>query len=142
MVEKVKSQRQLQLGENIKRIIADIFSRSSLSSIKNSYITVVQADVSPDIKNCKIFINIYGKNNDDNQQIVNKLNQMSPSISHELGKKLTTRNTPKITFHLDETSQKAFDIESLIKEESYLFSESNANKKTKKNINKNTLKKK
>lgn len=142
MVEKVKSQRQLQLGENIKRIIADIFSRGSLSSIKNSYITVAQADVSPDIKNCKIFINIYGRNNDDNQQIVNKLNQMSPSISHELGKKLTTRNTPKITFHLDQTSQKAFDIENLIKEESSLFNEENINIKTKSGIKKNTSKKK
>jgi len=54
----IKSQRQLQIGENIKRNMADIFIREGLSNISGSLISIVQADVSPDIKNVKIF-NMY-----------------------------------------------------------------------------------
>ena len=50
-----KTQRQLQIGENIKRILTDIFIRNDITTAKNSYITITEADVSPDAKNAKIF---------------------------------------------------------------------------------------
>ena len=56
-----KSQRQLQIGEQIKRILAEIFLQESALTIKNGYITILQADISPDAKNAKIFIDIFGE---------------------------------------------------------------------------------
>jgi ribosome-binding factor A len=54
----MKSQRQLQIGETIKRVISDIFLRDDIFFNKHgTHITVSQADASPDAKNVKIFVN-------------------------------------------------------------------------------------
>ena len=55
----MKSQRQLQIGENIKRIMSEIFLQEDFSVIMNNVITILEADVSPDAKNVKIFFDIF-----------------------------------------------------------------------------------
>jgi len=117
-----KSQRQLQVGEQIKRIIAEIFMRNGLSTISGSYITILEADISPDMKNCKVFIDIFGKK-ENSAEILQKLNAAAPNLRHELGKKLTMRGAPELKFFLDDSSQHAIDIDSLIAEEAKKFDE-------------------
>lgn len=113
----MKSQRQLQVGEQIKRIIADIFLREGLMTIMGNYITILEADASPDIKNVRIYLDIFGdtKNRD---QILARLNNAAPHFRHELGKRLSSRNTPEISFILDRTEENALRLEALIDQES------------------------
>ena len=117
---KAQSQRQLQAGEQIKRLVAEHFSREGFSTILGSYITILKADISPDMKNCKIFIDIFGKK-ENSAEILQKLNSIAPNFRHELGKKLAMRNTPELVFVLDETSQHALDIEDLLNKEAKNF---------------------
>ena len=56
----MKSQRQLQIGENIKRIMSEIFLQKDFSVIMSNVITILEADVSPDAKNVKIFVDFLG----------------------------------------------------------------------------------
>ncbi len=112
----MKSQRQLQVGEQIKRIIADIFMREGLSVMNGSHITILEADVSPDIKNVKIYIDIFGDKN-KTEAILSRLNQAAPQFRFALGKKLTSRNTPEILFVLDTTRDNALRLEGLIEKE-------------------------
>ena len=51
-----KSQRQLQVGEQIKRIVASIFLQEDIFVIKGAQVTIARADVSPDMKNARIFL--------------------------------------------------------------------------------------
>lgn len=118
----MKSQRQLQFGEQIKRIISDILAREGLSSISGSYITVIEADASPDIKNVRIFIDIFG-NAENNAKIISYLNKLAPHFRHEIGKKITSRNVPEINFVLDNTQKTAFAIEDLLEKEAQSISE-------------------
>jgi len=113
----MKSQRQLQVGEQIKRVIAEIFLREGLLTMMGSCITILEADASPDIKNVRIYIDIFGdtKNND---AIVTRLNKAAPHFRHELGKRLTSRNTPEISFILDRTEENAVRLEALLEKES------------------------
>ncbi len=112
----MKSQRQSQYGETIKRIIADIFLRGDVVSFSGSYVTVLEADVSPDIKNAKIFIDIFG-GEANHQKIIEKLNEMGPQFRFQLSKKLTSRGVPELTFILDKTQDKAMKIEDIISSE-------------------------
>jgi len=121
MNSKIKSQRQLQVGEQVKRIIADIFIREGLSVITGNYVTILEADVSPDIKNVKIYVDIFGDSN-KNDRILDRLNQVSGHFRFELGKRMSSRNTPEITFILDRTQENAIKLESLIDEESHAMS--------------------
>ena len=78
----MKSQRQLQIGENLKRVMCDIFMRDDILTVPGSYITILQADVSPDAKNAYIYIDIFG-NEPMHQKIIEKLNAMAPHFRYQ-----------------------------------------------------------
>lgn len=121
MNSQIKSQRQLQIGEQIKRAIADIFMREGLSVMGGNYITILEADVSPDIKNVKIYVDIFGDSN-KNERILDQLNQASGHFRFELGKRMSSRNTPEVSFILDRTQENAIRLEQLIDMESHAMS--------------------
>jgi ribosome-binding factor A len=112
-----KSQRQLQIGENIKRNMADIFIRDGLSNIAGSLISIVEADVSPDMKNVKIYIDIFGGDQKIHQKIIKELNQAVGHFRYELAKRISLRVVPEIIFIIDETQERAKKIAELINSE-------------------------
>ena len=120
MSSKAKSQRQLQIGENVKRLMTEIFLREDILTIPGSYITILEADVSPDAKNAKIYIDIFG-NDDKHEKIAKALNGAIPYFRNLLSKEVSLRVVPQLKFVLDKTQDKAMKIESLISEESDSF---------------------
>ena len=122
-----KSQRQLQIGENIKRNMADIFIREGLSNISGSLISIVQADVSPDMKNVKIFIDIFGGDIKNHQKIIKKLNEAIWHLRFELAKKVMLRTVPEIIFAIDETQERAMRINELINIEQNKYNKPDSN---------------
>ena len=118
----MKSQRQLQVGEQIKRVVAEIFLREGLLTMMGNCITILEADASPDIKNVRIYIDIFGDAK-NNKIILAKLNHAAPHFRHELGKRLTARNTPEISFILDKTEENAVRLEALLEKEAIAIME-------------------
>lgn len=112
----MKSQRQLQIGENIKRNMSEIFLRDDILTVPGSHITVLEADVSPDAKNVKIYIDIFG-NDKVHDMIVKKLNEMAPYFRSQMAKRVFSRVVPDIKFVLDKTQEKALGLEALMNEE-------------------------
>ena len=127
----MKTQRQLQIGENIKRIMSEIFLRDDYSVLMNNVVTILEADVSPDAKNVKIFIDIFGDSS-KHQAIFNKISDNTAHFRYEMAKKIDLRFTPEIVFIHDKTYQKANLIENLI----------NSENETQQNINTRAVKKK
>lgn len=119
-MKKEKTQRQLQVNERIKRSIAQIFINSGLTTIRGCYVTVSEADISPDMRNCKIFINIFG-DKDLSTKIVDQINLNAPQFKKALSVDLTMKSIPNLIFTLDESSLNAQKISSLIDEESKKF---------------------
>jgi len=114
-----RSQRQLQIGEQIKRVLAEIFLQDNLFTIKGGYITILQADISPDAKNAKIFIDVFGKV--DGKKIAAELKKISPYLRGKLSSILNLRVTPELMFVLDETSGAMTKIDDLLREEAKKF---------------------
>ncbi len=115
-----KTQRQLQVGEQIKRVLAEIFLEDNMLEIKNGHITVLQADISPDAKNAKIFLAVFGQV--DGKKIVKSLNQASAYLRGKLSQKIDLRYTPELMFMLDLSQNEVAKIENLLKEEAKKFS--------------------
>jgi ribosome-binding factor A len=115
-----KSQRQLQIGENIKRILSEIFLRDDILTVPGSYITVLEADISPDAKNAKIYLDIFG-NEKMHDKILAALNKNAAHFRFQLAKKLSMRFVPEIIFTLDRTEQQAASLESLISQEAQRY---------------------
>lgn len=112
----MKSQRQLQIAENIKRLMSEIFLREDYSVIMNNVITVLQADVSPDAKNVKIFIDICGDSS-KHSQILERINEKTPNFRYLLAQKIDLRFIPEIVFIQDKNIDNSMIIESIINQE-------------------------
>jgi ribosome-binding factor A len=65
-------------------------------------VTVTDVEVTPDTKYAKVFYSVIG---DDAKkaEVAEGLHSAQRWVSHELGKRLRTRNTPHITFEFDQS---------------------------------------
>lgn len=108
-----KSQRQLQVGEEIKKILSSVLLTHDFfdSTINSNNLSISYVDISADLKNAKIYVSsIFG----DNQIGVKNLNKHVNVFRHKLSKTMTTRTIPKIIFVHDNTVNNAVKINTLI----------------------------
>lgn len=80
-----------------------------------SLITVNRVKVSKDIAYAKVYISSF-KNEEYNQKAADALNRAAGYIQKLLGKKMKTRNTPKLVFHYDRSFEEGFRINKLIED--------------------------
>jgi ribosome-binding factor A len=115
MTEKIKSPRQLKISKDIKRAFADIFKREDLfSNKKQIFINVLDADMSTDLKNTKILIDIFSTTPIDKKQIIEQLNLNIPAFRNKLAKSIKIKYIPEISFALDKSIEKSIKIQKLI----------------------------
>lgn len=115
MTEKLKTPRQLKVSKDIKRAFAEIFKREGLfSNKKQIFINVLETDMSGDLKNAKILVDIFSTKPIDKTQIMKQLNENTPAFRNELAKSVRMKYVPKISFILDESIEKSIKIQKLI----------------------------
>lgn len=76
-------------------------------------ITVTEVDVSPDLKNAKIFVTTLGDKLSADE-LVAALNAEAGSLRHDLSQVLTSRGVPVLTFLYDKTIARAQRIDEII----------------------------
>lgn len=76
-------------------------------------ITVTEVDVSPDLKNAKIYVTTLGDKLSADE-LVAALNEEAGSIRHDLSQVLTSRGVPVLTFLYDKTIARAQRIDEII----------------------------
>ena len=97
------SQRQLRVGEMLRRSISDILARGDLydPDLANISITVGEVRTSPDLKNATVFVYPLGGQNAKDMVIA--LNKSSGEVRYALTKNVTLKHSPKLKFMLDTT---------------------------------------
>ena len=110
------SQRQLRVGELVKKSLSLIFLReeTKIPNLDTKCITVTEVRMSPDLKNARAYICPLGGK--DGERIVDILTQFSHIVRKILSKKLDMKFLPKIYFVNDTTFDYAEKIEKLILE--------------------------
>ena len=109
-----KSQRQLKVGEELRHLISNALLRENFydENIKNNNITITEVNMSPDLKNAKIYIMpLGGKNKID---VLNSLNRVTGRIKKIISNNINLRQTPKLLFQIDETFEYAENIHNII----------------------------
>ena len=110
----VKSQRQLRVGEELRHLISNALLRESFYDgyIKNNNITITEVNVSPDLKNAKVYVMpLGGKNKLD---VLNSLNKVSGRFKKIISSNISLRQTPKLIFKIDETFEYAKKINDIL----------------------------
>ena len=110
----VKSQRQLKVGEELRYLISNALLRSSFydEHIKNNNITITEVNVSPDLKNAKVYVMPLG--GEKKLDVLNSLNKATGRLKKIISSNLNLRQTPKLIFKIDETFEYAKKINDIL----------------------------
>ena len=110
----VKSQRQLKVGEELRHLISNALLRESFydEHIKNNNITITEVNVSPDLKNAKVYVMPLGGVN--KLDALNSLIKATGRLKKIISSNINLRQTPKIKFKIDETFEYAKKINNIL----------------------------
>ena len=109
-----KSQRQLRVGEELRHLISNALLRESFydQTIENNTITITEVNVSPDLKNAKVYIMPLGGEN--KLEVLDSLNKANGRIKKLISNNINLRQIPKLQFRIDETFEYAKNIENIL----------------------------
>ena len=109
-----KSQRQLRVGEELRHLISNVLIRETFYDqiIENNYITITEVNVSPDLKNAKVYIMPLGGKN--KFEVLDSLNKANGRIKKLISNSINLRQIPKLVFFIDESFEYARNIEKIL----------------------------
>lgn len=113
MAEKL-SNRQLRVGQEVRKVIAAAIEQGNVRSpeIANTFITITQVIMSPDLKYATVYLmTLNGKNLG---VVIEQLTAEKWLFKKLVADKLKLRYTPEITFRVDDTFAEAEKINRLM----------------------------
>jgi ribosome-binding factor A len=128
MKNKQPSQKQLQVGEKIKRHLSQIFLEdNNLSFVgsneknneTNNFITINQVDISPDLRNMKIIIDSFS--GVDKKKVIKCLNELKPYLKKKIATEINLRYIPEFRFIFRDEKNSIDHIHHILSQESKKF---------------------
>ena len=114
-MEKPASTRQLKVGRELQKDLAEIIRSRGMAAWGGAMVTVSEVRVSPDLSVAKVFVSIFPSQKAP--QVMQALQDNIRSLRGELGRKVASqlRIVPELVFHLDTSIDYAEHIEELLK---------------------------
>ncbi len=109
----MSSHRIERVSELVKREVSEVVQGLNLTDC--GFITITAAEVSPDLKDGRIYLSVIGSA-EQKQRAVDVLERQHGHIQHELAHRIVLKYTPRLKFVLDETEARASHIEHLLDE--------------------------
>lgn len=98
----------------LMREISDIILRQIKDPrLANEVISVTDVDVSKDLRHAKIFISVFGTP-EVQEELMGILQEWTPQVRSEIGKRVRLHHTPEISFHLDNSLERGSRITHLL----------------------------
>ncbi len=79
-------------------------------------VSITKADVSPDLKNAKIYVSVLAKNEEQGRDVFEAIRENAGFIRHELAQMMRMCTVPELHFFWDDTMEYGDKIDKLIKE--------------------------
>ena len=114
----MKSLRGERLSSEDQKAFCEIISttlKDRTDKIKG-LVSITGADVSPDLKNAKIYVSILAKNKEEEQATFDELAAHAGFIRHELAHMMRSRTVPEIRFFKDGSMEYGEKIDRIIKQ--------------------------
>lgn len=103
-----------RINEEVRREISVIIRDEIKDPRMKAMVSVTSVKVSKDLRYAKVFVSIFGKNEDEKNETFVALKSASGYIRREIGQRINLRNTPQILFELDDSITYSMKIEELI----------------------------
>lgn len=114
-MEKQASTRQLKVGREIQKALAEIIRAKGMATFGGALVTVSEVRVSPDLSVAKVFVSVFPS--DKQSAVMQWLEENNRALRGELGHVVAKqlRIVPELTFLPDNTLDYAEHIEELLK---------------------------
>lgn len=111
------SQRQLRVGELIRRTLADVLARGDVHDpdLNRMSITVGEVRTSPDLKVATAYVLPLGGRGSD--EVLKLLARNKSELRRVIGKKLALKYAPDLRFQLDETFDRMDDTRRMLSQD-------------------------
>lgn len=104
-----------RINSEVQRELSEIISRELKDPRILPMTTVVAVEVTPDLKFCKAFISVLGSE-EAGKETIKGLKSAMGFIRTQLARRVNLRNTPEITFVLDQSIEYGVNMTRLINE--------------------------
>lgn len=115
--------RQGKVAHQLRQIASDIIQRE-LRDPGLGFITVTDSDISPDLRQARIYVSILG-DDEKRKEGMEALKRATPYVRREIGRRAGLRMVPEISFHADtaiDRGARIFELLEEVKKEEHLES--------------------
>ena len=103
-----------RIDEEYKKVLSQIIGYELKNPNVTGLISVTKVKVTPDLKYAKVYVSIMNSKNI--KETMEGLKKSSGFIRSELAKRINLRNTPELTFEIDDSIEYGAKIDSILKE--------------------------
>ena len=107
--------KNVRINSEVLKELSQIIAYEVKDPRINSFTSVMDVYVAPDLKTCKVYISVMGSD-EDKENTMTGLNSAKGMIRSLLAKRMNMRNTPELTFILDESIEKGIEMMKFIDE--------------------------
>ena len=109
------NKRLTRINDEIMREAAEIIRSEIKDPRVNTITSVTKAVVTNDLKLCRLYVSIMG-GDDHKKEVISGLNSSKSFIRRLLAERVNLRNTPEISFHVDDSLDYSYKIDALLKQ--------------------------
>ena len=103
-----------RINEEVKREISTIIRNEIKDPRLTAMVSVTDVKVTKDLRYAKVFVSIFGKDDEEKNNTFIALKNASGYIRREIGQRINLRYNPQIIFELDDSINYGMHIEELI----------------------------
>jgi ribosome-binding factor A len=111
-----QSRRVERVAALIRREVSELLvSGIKDERVQHGMVSVTSVEVAGDLQHCKVFVSIFGSD-DDREQAIAGLQAAATYVKGELGRRLKLRRTPEVVFVLDRGLEKGNTVLGLLQQ--------------------------
>ena len=107
--------KNVRINSEVLKELSQIIAYEVKDPRINPFTSVMDVYVAPDLKTCKVYVSVMGSD-EDKENTMTGLNSAKGMIRSLLAKRMNMRNTPELTFILDESIEKGIEMMKFIDE--------------------------
>ncbi len=104
----MKPQRIARIDHEVQRVLGSLITQE-LKDPRLGFVTVTRAEVSDDLRQCKVFVSTIGSR-DEAQSSLDALHHAARFLRGELGRRIDLRHTPELVFVEDRSTERAIEL--------------------------------
>ena len=116
MVNRMVSRRQEKFTRLIKEVVSDIILNRLSDPRIEGFISVTQVDISPDLRNAKVYLSIMAANDKVRKKTFTAIEHATKHIQSQLGRRMTSKFCPRIHFQEDRKFKDTLETLRIIEE--------------------------